>query len=245
MRKNWPRRGDPKKIVVDNSKSIIDQAFPNLVNLSTIAMATYFEMRMGISQASDEDVVPALSTPLSMLQDASESIKTVKEIGEKQKKQKTRELVMNIFTIVLSVLSFAGEAAQALGGAARIAMMALVIGEAGNVGLSIAEIIDNLMSAPFAVLGALAVQKESEPKVRGARGRMPQMLGVPWIKGLASTPSLRNFGGRTNRCRTSSVNALGKPAEKVGAGYSTWCHEGGYARVFDFVCISFMLFCLM
>lgn len=90
-----------------------------------------------------------------MLEDSSDSIENVKEIGAEEKERKKHELVMMILTIVFSVIPLAGQVVASLGGVARIAMGALIIGEAGNAVLSITEIIKNPESAPFAVLGML------------------------------------------------------------------------------------------
>ncbi|KAH7128640.1 hypothetical protein B0J11DRAFT_431313 [Dendryphion nanum] len=156
MRKNFPRRiNDGSKIDVDNPKKIIDEAIPNMAELTSIALATYLESRLGTLDADGADVVQSLAMPLFMLQDASVSIKEIKEIGEEQKKQKTQALVMMILTIVFAVIPFAGVAAQALGGAVRIAQAALIIGEAGNAALTIVEIVKDPLSAPFAILGML------------------------------------------------------------------------------------------
>ncbi|ETS85222.1 hypothetical protein PFICI_03247 [Pestalotiopsis fici W106-1] len=89
--------------------------------------------------------------PIFMMQ----SIKDIKEIGEEMKETHTRELVLNILTIVFAVIPFAGQAVTALGGAARIASAALIIGEAGNAAISIVDIVKNPDSAPFAILGML------------------------------------------------------------------------------------------
>lgn len=151
-----PRRiNDKSKIDVENPKKIINEAIPNMAELSSIALATYYELRMGTMDASDVDIALSLAMPLFMLQDASDSIKEIKDIGEEQKKQKTRDLVLMILSIVFSVIPFGGQALQALGGATKIAQAALIIGEAGNAALTIVEIVKDPTSAPFAILGML------------------------------------------------------------------------------------------
>ncbi|KZL68188.1 killer toxin alpha beta [Colletotrichum incanum] len=112
-------------------------------------------MRLGSIDADESDISTSFSMPVFMLEDASVSIKNVKEIGKEQKETKTRDLVLGILTIVFAVIPFAGAAVQALGGAARIATAALIIGEAGNAAISIAEIVNDPLSAPFAILGML------------------------------------------------------------------------------------------
>lgn len=101
------------------------------------------------------DAITAFTMPLFILQDASVSIQKVKGIGQQQKEQKNRDLVMSILTVVFSVLHFAGPVAQALGGARRLASAAIIIRVIENGALTIAEVINDSLSAPFAVLGTL------------------------------------------------------------------------------------------
>ncbi|KAJ4250226.1 hypothetical protein NW762_012041 [Fusarium torreyae] len=156
MRKNWMRRiKDKSKIEIDNPKEVLDEAIPSTDDLIDIALSTYIEMRLGASEADSADIVTAFSMPIFMLQDASKSIAEIKEIGEEMKETHTRDLVLNILSIIFAVIPFAGLAASAIGGAARIASVALIVGEAGNAAISIVEIVDNPESAPFAILGML------------------------------------------------------------------------------------------
>ncbi|RGP66617.1 killer toxin alpha beta [Fusarium longipes] len=156
MRNNWLKRiKDKGKIHVSNPKKILDEAIPSTDDLITIAVATFMNMRLGRLDADPADVVTSFSMPIFMMQDASESIKEIKKIGEDMKDTKTKQLIMDILTIIFTVIPFAGAATSALGGAAMIARAALIVGEAGNIALSIVEIVDNPASAPFAVLGIL------------------------------------------------------------------------------------------
>ncbi|KAI8235446.1 Killer toxin subunits alpha/beta [Colletotrichum sp. SAR 10_96] len=156
MRKNWPKRvSDKDKIEIENPKSIIEEAIPSTDVLIGTIVGTYIEMRMDVLDADEADVLTAFSMPLLMMQDASNSIKEIKDIGKEQKETKTRELVLGILSIVFAVIPFAGQAASALGGAARLASMALIIGEAGNAAISIVDIVKDPNSAPFAILGML------------------------------------------------------------------------------------------
>ncbi|GKU05305.1 unnamed protein product [Fusarium langsethiae] len=156
MRNNWLKRiKDKSKIEVGNPKKVLDEAIPSTNDLVALAVGTFVDMRLGRNEADPADIVTSFSMPIFMMQDASESIKEIKKIGEDMKKTHTRDLILNILTIVFAVIPFAGMAATALGGAARIATAALIIGEAGNAAISIVEIVDNPESAPFAILGML------------------------------------------------------------------------------------------
>lgn len=156
LRKNFPRRiNDTKKIKVENPKQIIDEALPEMHALVNLGLDTYLQMRWHLADMDSVDVIESFSMPLFMIQDSFESIKKIKEIGAEQKKTKTRELVVLILTIIFAVIPFAGPVVTALGGAARIAMTALIVGEIGNAALAIESIVDDPFSAPFAVLGML------------------------------------------------------------------------------------------
>ncbi|CAG1996158.1 unnamed protein product [Fusarium graminearum] len=156
MRNNWLKRvKDKGKIEINNPKEVLDEAIPSTDDLIAVAVGTFIDMRLGNSDASPADIVTAFSMPIFMMQDASDSIREIKEIGEDMKKTHTRNLVLNILTIIFAIIPFAGMAATALGGAARIATAALIVGEAGNAAISIVEIVNNPESAPFAILGML------------------------------------------------------------------------------------------
>lgn len=190
LRKNFPRRiDDQNKIEVDNPKKIVEEALPNLGRLSNIAMATFFEMRMGILDADSADVVTAFSMPTFMLQDAYKSIKEIKEIGKEHKEAKTRNLVLTILSIVFAVIPFAGLAAQAVGIATRLATAALIVGEAGNVALTIAEVLDNPTSAPFAILGLLigagGIQARGPRKAFGDAANVRRALDASALKSFS------------------------------------------------------------
>ncbi|KAF4964635.1 hypothetical protein FSARC_7461 [Fusarium sarcochroum] len=146
---------DKSKIEVNTPKEVLAEAIPSTDELITVTVATFANMRLGVSDADPADIVTAFSMPIFMMQDASESIKEIKKIGEKMKETHTRNLVLSILSIVFAVIPFAGMAATALGGVARIASAALIVGEAGNAAISIVEIVDNPESAPFAILGML------------------------------------------------------------------------------------------
>uniref|UniRef100_A0A0P0BVC1 chitinase n=1 Tax=Hypocrella siamensis TaxID=696354 RepID=A0A0P0BVC1_9HYPO len=156
MRKNFPRRiNDKDAIHVENPKKIVDDAIPNMGELVMVAISSYLEMTLGLSDADDADIIEALSMPLFMLEEASRSIVEIKKIGKEHKEEKTKELVMMILNIVFAAIPFVGQAGTALGAAASIARAALIVGELGNIAISVVEIIDNPESAPFAILGVL------------------------------------------------------------------------------------------
>lgn len=100
----------------------------------------------------ESDALEAFSLPVFMLQDAADSIREVK-IGEEHKKQKERELIFMILGIVFTVLPFAGSGVG--GGAARLAGVVALAGEACNLGLAIAESVHDSEFALFHIITAL------------------------------------------------------------------------------------------
>ncbi|KAM0306917.1 hypothetical protein ACHAPM_001495 [Fusarium culmorum] len=146
--RNWPKRiRDKSKIKIDNPKDILDEAMPSTDDLIDLAMESYMDMQLDVSDADPADVVTSFSIPIFMMQDASKSISEIKKIGIEMKKTHTRELVLNILRIVFAVIPFVGLATFALGVASRLATVALIVGEAGNASISIVEIVDNPATA--------------------------------------------------------------------------------------------------
>ncbi|KAK1146884.1 hypothetical protein N8T08_002210 [Aspergillus melleus] len=153
---NYPRRKDSDDdIDVPNPKTVIEASIPDVTSLSSTMLSSYFDMRTFTLDADYGDVATSFSMPVFMLQDATEQMKVVRRIGAKVEAAEKKKLIMGILTIVFMIIPFAGEAAAAIGGATAIARMALVVGEAGNAALSIADIIDDPASAPFAIAGLL------------------------------------------------------------------------------------------
>ncbi|KAF3482628.1 killer toxin alpha/beta [Arthroderma uncinatum] len=189
LHKNFPRRlHDKDKIAVDNPKDTIDKAIPYLDKLSITALATFFQMQMGVLDADAADVIISFSMPLFMLQDASKAIEEIKKIGKEEKTKKTKELVLTVLSIVFAVIPFAGFVGQVAGVATRFAAIALVVGELGSAAISIVEIIDNPASAPFAILGILIGAEGIE--LKGARKAFKDAAA---IRRALSGNSLKSF----------------------------------------------------
>lgn len=79
----------------------------------------------------------------------------MKTIGAEEKERQKRELIIEILTIVFSVMPFAGWGAAAATGIRGFVQIARIVGEVGNVALTVAEIIEDPLSAPFALMGML------------------------------------------------------------------------------------------
>ncbi|KAK2827885.1 hypothetical protein FQN49_007244 [Arthroderma sp. PD_2] len=103
-----------------------------------LAQISSLEISMGVLDAVVSDVFTSLSMPIFMLQDASKSIEEIKKIGKEHHDTKKKKLILS-----------------AVGVATKFAAAALIIGEIGNVALTIVDIIENAEAAPFAVIGLL------------------------------------------------------------------------------------------
>ncbi|KAJ5173846.1 Peptidoglycan-binding Lysin subgroup [Penicillium coprophilum] len=153
---NWPVKAADDNINVPNLKKIIDTAVPNITALQDVILGSFIQMRIGVMDASDEDVATALSMPVFMIADTTEQMKNITKIGKEQEAADEKakiSFILDIVSIVLMIIPFAGEAVEAIGGVANVARAAWVIGEAGNAALSIYDIVKEPSSAPFAILG--------------------------------------------------------------------------------------------
>ncbi|KJK65771.1 hypothetical protein P875_00022155 [Aspergillus parasiticus SU-1] len=159
---NYPQRDSDDKVHVGNPKKLIEASMDTVTALRTSLLSSYLSVGLsfyddGPNDTSATDAVVAYSMPGLQLAEAINSMKDIKDIGEKAKEQAKKDLIFKILTIVFMVIPFVGEALGPLiGSAASVARIALLIGEAGNGALTVAEIIEDPSSAPFAVLGLIA-----------------------------------------------------------------------------------------
>ncbi|RHZ55467.1 hypothetical protein CDV55_101207 [Aspergillus turcosus] len=159
---NYPQKGSDDDIHVGNPKKLIEASMGNVTALRTSLLSSYLGVGLsfyddGPNDTSATDAVVAYSMPVLQLAEAISSMKDIKDIGAKAKEQAKKDLIFKILTIVFMVIPFVGEALGPLiGSAALIARIALLIGEAGAGALTVAEIIEDPTSAPFAMLGLIA-----------------------------------------------------------------------------------------
>ncbi|TDZ17905.1 Mutanase [Colletotrichum orbiculare MAFF 240422] len=153
-REGFPMQGDD--VEVPNPKEIIEAALPGIDSLSTVVASTYFGMATESHTAEEEDILISVAMPVYMLQSGIESMKEVKKIGAEVQKRDQERLIVMVLSIVLMVIPFVGEALGAVfASVAWVARLALLIGEAGNVALTVYDIVKDPASAPFAILGML------------------------------------------------------------------------------------------
>lgn len=156
MRFNFPKRKRNKDdIAIPDPKLVVDAAIPSTEDFLFTMMGSYTSLRMDQLDADAADAAVAYSMPILMLQDATTSIKEILQIGQEHKAAHTRDLVLEVLNIVFAAIPFAGAAASSLGGAARIAQAALIVGELGSDALAVIDLVDDPRSAPLAILGMI------------------------------------------------------------------------------------------
>lgn len=152
-RKNFPRKAD--SITVTDPKEVWEKALPEIDKLKGNFSAAILAIGLNIydPKHNDEDAAVALAVPVQMLAQAAQNMADVKAIGSEIEAQKKKELILLIVSLVLMVVPFLGEVGFSIAGMAAIARFAFVSGEIANGALSIAEIIHDPSSAPFAIMG--------------------------------------------------------------------------------------------
>ncbi|KAI1874191.1 uncharacterized protein JN550_002770 [Neoarthrinium moseri] len=153
---NYPQKADDMKVT--NPKDIITQAKPGIDDMHETMAVTFLEINGDTWEGEWTDVMEVLSTPVSMMAQAVESMKKAKEIAEREHEQEKNQLIINIISAVFMLIPFAGEA---LGAAASVLLQTLgrvlfIVGELGAAALTIKDIVDNPDMAPLAILGMLA-----------------------------------------------------------------------------------------
>jgi chitinase len=159
---NYPQKGRDEDIDVGNPKKLIEASMGNVTALRHSLLSSYLSVGLSFyddrpNDTSATDAVVAYSMPVLQLAEAIDSMKQIKKIGQHAIDAHKKELIMEILTIVFMVIPFVGEALGPLiGSATSMARIALLVGEMGNGGLTVAEIVEDPTSAPFAILGLIA-----------------------------------------------------------------------------------------
>lgn len=187
----FPMKGD--NVEVPNPKDLLQAALPNIEALHDTVTAVYIEIGLDVDEASVADMVTAVSMPMFMLESAVDQMKTIKDIGAEVADQKKKELNLTILGVALFVLPFVGEAAGPLiGGAIGISRIAAIVGVldiTANAGLSIFQIVDDPLSAPFVIHGLLAAPAAFAG--RGERGAYDEAASA---RRALKTTDLAKFG---------------------------------------------------
>ena len=149
-------RGAPKAksdFKVPSPKETIEAAGGGMEKLDNTLAATLLDMVLGQWGGSGEHTVQSLALPVFMISQAIESMNTVKDIGQQVEDKERRDLIMTIVSAVVMAIPFAGELGTAIFGATQIARIALLIGTAADVAVSVANAVDDPESAIGMALG--------------------------------------------------------------------------------------------
>ncbi|KAH0496221.1 hypothetical protein TgHK011_003592 [Trichoderma gracile] len=147
-RLNVPVKASDDDIVVVNPKEIIESSWTNITALQRKLLATFADLALDIFQDAtiqvpEFDAIVAFAMPVLQLAESIDSMKDIKVIGERVMEEKKRELIFKILTFVFMALPFVGEA------------LAMLVSEAGNAAVTIADIFEDPTSAAFAMLGLI------------------------------------------------------------------------------------------
>ncbi len=177
-RLNVPVKAADDKIKVGNPKDMITNIMPNITALKDTMASTSATVGLGIyddtqDRADVMDAVLGYSLPVLQLSESVDSMKTIKDIGAKANADKKRKLILSIVNYILMALPFVGEAlGPVVGSATALARIATLVTEVGTAATTIADIIADKDSAPFAILGLILGSG------LGAEGRMSRQEGL-------------------------------------------------------------------
>lgn len=216
---NFPMRDGSKDIKVGNPKEVINAAMPNITALKDSIDATYIRVGYGVygdgsTNLTELEAISAYAMPIYQLKASVESMKEIKDIGEKAKEEKKKELITTILSIVFLVLPFIGEAIGPIAAsAAQIARIISLIAEAGNAALTIAEIVQDPSSAPFAILGMIV-----GGGVGGGAGKMSKAETLGTAAGIRAgfkAEDLAKFPPRFKELEAPAQSIVKKNINKV------------------------------
>ncbi|KAJ0379859.1 hypothetical protein COL26b_002012 [Colletotrichum chrysophilum] len=144
-------------ITVANPKDIISQALPGFTNLRSTLASMFFQMKLGIWDGVNDEVISVLSIPVSLAQQAVESMAQVAVIGEEAAEEEKKELILTILSVVFLVIPFAGEVLGPELDATILTFGRIIdlIGAGGNTALAFYDIAKEPTSAPMEMLGLL------------------------------------------------------------------------------------------
>lgn len=160
--KGFPTIKDDSKI--PNPKEAIQASLENIDELYSEITLASIDIALGIWEGSDSELVEAVSLPILMIVQSVNSMEQIHKIGEeiedKENEQKRKNLILTIIMAAIIVIPIAGEAALALGWTTlAIARIAIMIGVAGEVALSVVDMVDDpssvLMSAMLLLIPGL------------------------------------------------------------------------------------------
>jgi hypothetical protein len=152
-------RGFPirkKDVKLDDPKEVIEAAKENLDKLETQFIARKMDLELFIWNGSPEDPVQVLPMPVMMVMEAIDKMTEVKDVAGEMEEAKKKDLILSIIGGVLMLIPFVGQAVgQLVRGGTMIARLLIALGEIGNAGMAVYDIVEDPSSAPFAIMAWL------------------------------------------------------------------------------------------
>ncbi|MCJ1314683.1 hypothetical protein MMC25_008365, partial [Agyrium rufum] len=145
---------DPN-LELPNPKDIINQVMSNITDLQTTITATQIDLIGGQWDGTTDDVVQVISMPVFMIIQAIKSMQEVKTIGQQIEATEKKDLILTVLSAVLCFVPFFGPLADIATGVKFLSRVIALIGDVGNVGLTIVDVIDDPELAPIAILDLL------------------------------------------------------------------------------------------
>ncbi|MCJ1307285.1 hypothetical protein MMC25_000931 [Agyrium rufum] len=145
---------DPN-LPVPNPKDIISKVMANTTDLQTTITATQIDLILGQWGGTTNEVVQVVSMPVFMIIQAIESMQQVKALGQQIEAAKEKDLILTILGAVFCFVPFLGPLADVATSVKFLASTISLIGDVGNAGLTIVDIIDDPTLAPLAIMGLL------------------------------------------------------------------------------------------
>ncbi|KAJ5181910.1 hypothetical protein N7449_012057 [Penicillium cf. viridicatum] len=152
---NFPVPDGYDKEDVLNPKDVVSDAHKNVTLLSSEMTRALDLMTKGSFSLDVDDLVDALSLPVSMVADAVDGMEKVEEIGEETEEAKWEAILMAFLTVIFFFIPVIGEVAGAVSSMAAIGRIVALLGEVGNVALNIYTIVDDPDNAPLAMFGLI------------------------------------------------------------------------------------------
>jgi GH18 family chitinase len=139
---------------IDNPKDMISKRLPNITAFHESLDFTAGLANYSLYSGDTSDVVDGASTVVFMVSSAVTSMSRVEDIGENYEEQKIINAILWFVTAVLFLIPGLEEGAEALE-LGTLAASLRMIGTAGDVGMSVYDVVNIKENGPAAVLGIL------------------------------------------------------------------------------------------
>jgi len=139
---------------IDNPKDMISKRLPNITAFYESLDFTAGLANYSLYSGDTSDVVDGASTLVFMVSSAVTSMSRVEDIAEDYEEQKIINVILCFLTAVLFLIPGLEEGAEALELGALAASLGM-IGTAGDVGMSVYDVVNIKENGPAAVFGIL------------------------------------------------------------------------------------------